>query len=354
MKLGLGLGHLGATEINIPWERIYEAERLGFDTVWAAEIWGHDAVVPLTYIAAKTERIGLGTSILQLHGRSPALTANTMTTLDMLSGGRVRAVGIGLSGPQVIEGWHGVPFGSPAKRVAEYIQIMKMVWKREVPLAFDGEEYRLPYDGPGATGLGKPLKSVLHPRELPVFVGAMGPINVRNAAEFGDGWVSSRCPPARVGVYEPYIEEGLKRAGKSRDEFEISASLSVIVTDDVQAGLDSMKENLALYVGGMGARDMNFHNQQVRRYGYEDEAERIQELFLSGRKQEAEEAVPDELCDEIALVGPPDRIRERYRAWEDSPITMMNLSQNAQLEAIHLMAELTGSAKQAAAAGVGS
>ena len=349
MKLGLGLGHLGSTEIAIPWERIREAERLGFDMVWCAEIWGHDAVVPLTWIAAGTERIGLGTNILQLHGRSPALTANTMTTLDMLSGGRVRAVGIGLSGPQVIEGWHGTPFGRPAKRVAEYMQIMRKVWDRSEPLAFDGEEYRLPYDGPGATGLGKPLRSVLHPRPLPIYVGAIGPLNVRNAAEFGDGWVSTRCPPQRMGVYEPYIDEGLRRAGKRPDEFAIAASVQVIVTGDVQAGLDLMKPQLALYVGGMGAREMNFHNRQVRRFGYGEAAERIQELFLAGRKREAEQAVPDELCDEIALVGPPERIRERYRHWEDSRITALNLSQDASVEAMRLMAELTGSARRAGA-----
>lgn len=346
MKLGLGLGHLGSTEIGLPWDRILEAERLGFDTVWFAETWGHDCFVPMTWVAARTERIGLGTSIIQLHSRAPAVVANTMTTLDMLSGGRVRAVGIGLSGPQVVEGWHGVPYGNPARRVAEYMQIMRKVWDREVPLEFDGEEYQLPYTGPGSTGLGKPLKSILHARRLPIYVGAIGPINVRNAAEYGDGWVSTRCPPQRMGVYDEYIDEGLRRAGKSRDDFEISASTQVIVTDDVKAGLDSMKENLALYVGGMGARNKNFHNDQVRRFGYEEAAEQIQELFLSGRKQEAEEAVPDDLCDEIALVGPPERIRERYRAWEDSRITMMNIMSSAQPEAIHLMAELTGSAKR--------
>ena len=349
MKLGLGLGHLGSTEINIPMDRILEAERLGFDTVWFAETWGHDAIVPMAWVASRTERIGLGTSIIQLHSRAPAVVANTMTTLDMLSGGRVRAVGIGLSGPQVVEGWHGAPFGNPTKRVAEYMQIMRKVWAREEPLTFDGDEYQLPYTGPGSTGLGKPLKTILHPRQLPIYVGAIGPINVRNAAEFGDGWVSTRCPPQRMGVYEEYIDEGLRRAGKSRDDFEIAASLQVIVTDDVQAGLDSMKENLALYVGGMGARNKNFHNAQVRRFGYEEAAERIQDLYLSGHKQEAAEAVPDELCDEIALVGPPDRIRERYRAWEDSRITMMNLTAGGQPEAIHLMAELTGSAKRAEA-----
>ena len=165
-------------------------------------------------MAAHTERIGLGTGIIQLHSRSPAGAANTMTTLDMLSGGRIRAVGIGLSGPQVIEGWHGAPFGNPTKRVAEYMQIMRMVWAREVPLAFDGEEYQLPYTGPGSTGLGKPLKTILHPRQLPIFVGAMGPINVRNSAEFGDGWVSSRCPPNRMGVYDEYIDEGAAPRGQ--------------------------------------------------------------------------------------------------------------------------------------------
>ena len=178
----------------------------------------------------------------------------------------------------------------------------------------------------------------------------MGPINVRNAAEFGDGWVTSRCPPKRLGEYEKYIDEGLRRAGKSRDDFEIASSTQVIVTDDVQEGFNMMKENLALYVGGMGARNMNFHNDQVRRFGYAEAAERIQELFLSGRKQEAEEAVPDELCDEIALVGPPDRIRERYRDWEDSRVTMINMGINTTAESMHLMAELTGSAKRVEAA----
>ena len=351
MKLGISLGHLGATEIDLGLDLIQRAEELGYDCVWTAETWGHDAIVPLAYIAANTQRIGLGTSIIQMGSRSPALTANTMTTLDKLSGGRVR-VGLGLSGPQVIEGFHGTPFGPPAQRTREYMEILRKVWAREEPLAHDGRAFQLPYTGPDSTGLGKPLKSILHGRQLPILVGAIGPVNLRNAAEIGDGWIATRVAPKRLGAAIPHIEEGFRRAGngKSWDDFDIVATTQVIVTDDVQAGLDTMKEQIALYVGGMGAREKNFHNQQVRDYGYVEAAERIQDLFLSGRKKEAEEAVPDELCDEIALVGPPDRIRERFREWEDSRVTMMNLSKGAQPEAIELMAELTGASKGARAA----
>ena len=349
MKLGLGLGNLG-TEVDIPLDRIREAEKLGFDSVWTAETWGHDAIVPLTWVAAHTERIKLGTSIIQMRARTPTATANTMSTLNFLSGGRV-IVGIGLSGPQVIEGWYGVPFGKGANVTREYMQIMKKVWAREAPLEFDGKEYQFPYRGPGSTGLGKPLRTILHTQPLPLYVGAIGPINIRNAAELGEGWIATRVSPKRMGMYEPHIEEGFRRAGNGKgwDDFDVMAAVRVIISDDVAAGLAELKPYLALYIGGMGAREVNFHNQQIRDFGYDEAADRIQELYLAGRRAEAIDAVPDELCDEIALIGPKARIEERYREWEDSRITTMSLTGEATLEAMHLMAELTGASKGATA-----
>ena len=342
MKLGLSLGNLGRT-VDIPLDKVQEAERLGFDSVWTAETWGHDAITPLTWIGAHTQRIRLGTSIIQIQARSPAITAMSMSTVDQLTGGRV-IVGIGLSGPQVIEGWHGVPFGNAYYRVRESMQIMRKVWEREEPLTFEGHEYQLPYQGPGATGLGKPLRSILHARQLPIYVGAIGPKNLRNAAEIGDGWIATRVPPGRLGLYEPHIEEGIKRAGngKTRDDFKVVGGVRVVLTDDVEEGFREIKQYLALYVGGMGAREKNFHNQQVRSFGYEEAAERIQDLYLAGRRSEAIDAVPDELCDEIALVGPKERIREKLQPWLDSRYDTMIMQGETSVETLRLMAELTG------------
>ena len=344
MKLGVNIGYSGA-QVQIPMERIRAVEALGFDSVWTAEAYGSDAVTPLAYIAAQTTRIKLGTAILQVPARTPAMCAMTMSTLDALSGGRA-LVGLGLSGPQVVEGWHGVPYGRPGARMREYVEILRAIWAREEPVSHQGQEYQMPYTGPGATGLGKPLKSILHGRQLPVYLATMGPVNIRTTAELGDGWLPIWFSPQRMGMFRPHLEEGFRRAGngKSWEDFDIVAGCTVAVGDDVKMLLAMQKPMLALYMGGMGAREKNFHNEMAIRYGYGDAAARIQELYLAGRKAEAAQAVPDELCDEMSLVGPVERIAERYRSWEDAGVTTM-LVQAMQPEALRLMADLAGTAR---------
>lgn len=344
MKLATGIGYSGAS-MRIDMDFVHEVERLGYDSIWAAEAYGSDAVTPLAYIAALTTKIKLGTSIMQIPGRTPAMCAMTMSTLDAISGGRA-LVGLGLSGPQVVEGWHGVPYGKPAARTREYVEILRKIWAREEPVSYDGQEYQLPYMGPGSTGLGKPLKSILHGRQLPVYLATMGPINIRNTAELADGWLPIWFSPKRIGLFRPALEEGFKRAGngKSYKDFDIAAGCTVAIGDDVKTLLAMQKPNLALYMGGMGAKDKNFHNEMAVKYGYAEAAAKIQELYLSGRKQEATEAVPDELVDEMSLVGPVARIQERYRAWEDAGVTTM-MVQSRQPEALELMADITGASK---------
>jgi len=312
MKLGINIGYSGA-QMHLPLDLVLEVERLGYDSVWAAEAYGSDAVTPLAYLAAKTSRIKLGTGIMQLAGRSPANCAMTMSTLHALSGGRV-LVGLGLSGPQVIEGWHGVPYRKPAAWMREYVQILQKIWAREEPVVFDGAVYQLPYRGSDASGLGKPLKSILHGRRLPVYLATMGPRNIRTTAELADGWLPMWFSPYRIGQFRPALEEGFRRAGngKSLRDFDIAAGCRVAIGDDLQACFAPMKPNIALYIGGMGAREKNFHNQMVSSYGYADIAARIQDLYLSGHKDEAIAAVPDELCDELSLCGPEARIRDRF------------------------------------------
>ncbi|MPZ22045.1 MAG: LLM class F420-dependent oxidoreductase [Dehalococcoidia bacterium] len=345
MKLGLNIGYSGSS-INLPMDRILEAENLGYDSVWSAEAYGSDAVTPLAYIAARTSRIKLGTGIAQIAGRTPAMLAMTMTTLDGLSGGRV-IVGIGLSGPQVVEGWHGVPYGRPATRLREYIQVLRKIWAREEPATFDGKEYQLPYRGPDATGLGKPLKSIIHGRQLPIYVATLGPRNIASSAELADGWMPIWYSPWHADIFKPAVEEGFQKAGggKSWKDFAVAVSAGVVINDDVQAALDSVKPQLALYVGGMGARGKNFYNDLAVKYGYVDAAAKIQDLYLAGRRDEAIAAVPDELADEVALCGPPDRIRERFRTWVDAGVTTF-IVQSQQPEALQLMADITGVAKQ--------
>lgn len=341
MKLAINIGYSGA-QMHLPLDLVLKVERLGYDSVWTAEAYGSDAVTPLAYLAAKTTRIKLGTGIMQIPGRTPAMCAMTMSTLDALSGGRV-LVGLGLSGPQVVEGWHGLPYGRPAARTREYVEILRKIWAREEPVEYDGDEYQLPYHGPGASGLGKPLKSILHGRQLPVYLATMGPVNIRNTAELADGWLPIWFSPQRIGLFRAALEEGFRRAGggKSYKDFDIAAGCTVAIGEDVGACLAEMKPNLALYLGGMGAKEKNFHNEMAIKYGYADAAARIQELYLAGRKSEATDAVPDELCDEMSLCGPIERIRERYRAWEDAGVTTM-LVQSRQPEALELMAEIAG------------
>jgi F420-dependent oxidoreductase-like protein len=344
MKLGLMLGYSGA-EMRLPVELVRRAEDLGFDSVWTAEAYGSDATSPLAYLAAVTKRIRLGTAIMQLAGRTPAMAAMQAATIDALAGGGRFIAGLGVSGPQIVEGWYGQPWGRPYWRIRDYVSIMRKIFEREEPVTHAGTEISLPYTGEGALGIGKPLKSILHmnPR-IPIWLGTGTESNVRLTAEIADGWVPLAFVPGMMDLYRPWLEEGFRRAGggKSLADLEIHPMVSVVVTDDVGQAFARMKPGIALYVGGMGHRDRNFHNDMMVRRGYPEAAARIQELYLAGRKREAIEAVPEDYCDESSLVGPPDRIRRRYDDWERSGATGLILA-NLQPEAMELMAELTGS-----------
>jgi F420-dependent oxidoreductase-like protein len=307
-----------------------EAERLGYDSAWAAEAWGTDAVTVLTWLAATTSTINIGSAIMQLPGRTPANTAMTAATLDLMSGGRF-LLGLGTSGPQVVEGWHGQPWGKPLTKTREYVEIVRAALRREA-LEFHGDQYDIPYSGDGATGLGKPLKLLVRPLRdsIPIYLAALSPKNVRTAFEIADGWLPIYFSPehARNAFgYEP------------RDGFDIAPSVNVVVSDDVEAARDMLRPLLALYVGGMGARGANFYNALFRRYGYEAEAERIQELYLEGKQREAIAAVPDALIDDVSLVGPPERIRDRLEAWRESGATTL-LVATRDLTSLRTMAEL--------------
>jgi F420-dependent oxidoreductase-like protein len=334
MKLGLSLGYAppGTNPADL-FPLVEEAERLGFDSVWVAEAWGTDAVSVLGWLAAKTERIKLGSAIMQIPGRTPANTAMTAATLDLLSGGRF-LLGLGTSGPQVVEGWHGQPWGKPLGKTREYVEIVRTALRRDV-VEHDGEHYGIPYDGPGATGLGKPLKLMLRPlrAEIPIYLAALGPKNVALAAEIADGWLPIFVTPER---FDDAFGPSLAAAPAG---FEIAATASVLVGDDVAALRDTLRPHVALYVGGMGAKGRNFYNSLVRRYGWEAEAERIQELYLSGKQREAIAAVPDELVDAVSLVGPKERIAERLEAWRETPVTTLVLG-TTQPEALQTLAEL--------------
>ncbi|MEA2624600.1 MAG: hypothetical protein QOD06_645 [Candidatus Binatota bacterium] len=338
MRLGLSLGYSGS-KISIDVGLAQEAERLGFDSVWTAEAYGSDAVTPAVWIAAQTKKIKVATGIMQMPARTPAMTAMTATTLDQLSGGRF-LLGIGASGPQVVEGWHGIEYGNAIERVREYVEILHKIWDRKEPLEHRGKHYQIPYAGPGATGLGKPLKSILHGRRIPIYVAAIGPKSVESTAEVADGWLPIFFSPSRLSVWQDALDAGFRKAGggKSLKDFDIAPSVTVIQGDDVAACLQFVKGMLALYVGGMGARGKNFYNDLACRYGYEDAAKKIQDLYLSGKKGEAAAAVPDGFADEISLCGPPERIKDRMQAWKDSGITTM-ICGLQQPEALRTLAE---------------
>ncbi len=333
LKLGLALGYWGAQPPKNLIPMVQQAERLGYDTVWTAEAYGSDAITPLAYLASVTERIRLGTGICQLSARSPAAMAMTAMTLDHLSRGRF-ILGLGVSGPQVVEGWYGQAFSKPLARTREYIDIIRQILAREAPVTNDGPHYTLPYTGEGSWGLGKPLKSITHPlrADIPIFLGAEGPKNVAMTAEIADGWLPLYYSPYRQDVYSAALSN-------AKPGFEISQSVVVNVTDDLAAGLLPIKHMLALYVGGMGAKDRNFHKELVSRMGFEAETEKIQDLYLAGKKQEAAMAVPDQLADEIALVGSADRIRDRIQAWRETPITALTVSARSETE-LALLADL--------------
>ncbi|MEU2537068.1 LLM class F420-dependent oxidoreductase [Streptomyces iakyrus] len=316
MRLGLALGYWGRGPSLGHVRLAQEAERLGYDSVWTAESWGSDAFTPLTWIAAHTSRIRLGTAVAQMAARSPVTTAMHALTLDHLSGGRMM-LGLGLSGPQVVEGWYGRPFpASPLTATREYVDVLRQVLRREAPVELAGRFHSHPYRGPDATGLGKPLKPITHPLrpDLPVLLGAEGPKNVAQTTRIADGWLPLYWSPTRPEVYGPAL-------GDLPEGFLVAPMAQVRVCDDVAEGLLPVKAMLGFYIGGMGHAARNFHADLMARMGYEAEARRIQELFLSGRREEAVLAVPDAFADEISLVGPRERIAERLESWRKGPVT---------------------------------
>jgi F420-dependent oxidoreductase-like protein len=329
MKLGLMVGYwmFGPTDAT---PLAQEAERLGFDSVWTAEAYGSDAISPLAWIGARTSRIKLGTSIVQISARTPACVAMTAMTLDHLSGGRL-ILGLGVSGPQVVEGWYGQPFPKPLARMREYVTLLRLMLKREAPVTFEGEHYQLPLRG--GSGLGKPLKLITRPLRdhVPIYLGAEGPKNIAMATELCDGWLPLYYSPYRPEVYA----ESLRGA---KPGFEVACPVTVNVNDDLATALLPVKYMLAFYIGGMGAKKQNFHANLVRRMGYGDAVDRIQDLFVAGHRDEAAAAVPDAFADEISLVGPKERIRERLEVWKQSPVTAL-LAGTGDVTALRVLAD---------------
>jgi F420-dependent oxidoreductase-like protein len=341
MRLAINVGYWGPTA-GVEMDLVTEADNLGYDSVWAAEAWGSDAITVLSWIAARTERIKVGSAILQMPARTPAITAMTAVTLNELSGGRF-LLGLGLSGPQVVEGWHGVAYGKPLGRTREYVSIVRSIVARQEPLRHDGDHYQIPYRGEGATGLGKPLTLITHPQHpLPIYLASIGPKNVELTAEIADGWLPVLYSPQRAAkVYGPVLAAGFAASGDptKASRFDIVASVIAVVTDDVERARLRAKPTIALYVGGMGAKGRNFYNDLVKRYGYEAEAEEIQRLYLDGKRREATMAVPDQLVDEISLIGTPAMIRDRLDVWRSSGVTTLSI-QAPDLATLRTLAEL--------------
>jgi F420-dependent oxidoreductase-like protein len=333
LKLGLQLGYWGAQPPRDPIGIAEEVERLGFDSVWTAESWGSDVFTPLAWIGAHTSKIKLGTAVVQISARAPTATGMAALTLDHLSQGRV-ILGLGVSGPQVVEGWYGGPFSKPLSRTREYVDIVRQVLRREAPVTSAGEHYPLPYRGEGSWGMGKPLRSIVHPlrADLPIFLGAEGPKNVALTAEIADGWLPLYYSPERPEAYA----ESLATA---KPGFEIAPLVMVNITDDIPTALLPLKSMLSFYVGGMGSRKRNFHMELMSRMGFEAEAHKIQDLFFENRREEAAAAVPDQFADEISLVGPVERIRDRLDAWRETPVTTL-LMANQDPSVLRTMAEL--------------
>ncbi len=333
LKLGVQFGYWGAQPPTNHVELAQEAERLGYDSVWTAEAWGSDAFTPLAWIGAHTSTIRLGTSVVQLSARTPTATAMAALTLDHLSGGRM-ILGLGVSGPQVVEGWYGRPFSKPLARTREYIDIIRQVLRREAPVTSAGPHYPLPYSDEGSWGLGKPLRSITHPlrADLPIFLGAEGPKNVALTAEIADGWLPLYYSPFRQDVYAENL-------GELRPGFEIAQLIPVNVNSDLEAALAPVKAMLGFYIGGMGAKKRNFHMELMARMGFEAEAQKIQDLFLDGKRAEAVATVPSAFADEISLSGPIERIRDRLDAWRETPVTTL-LVAGGDAGTIRTMAEL--------------
>jgi F420-dependent oxidoreductase-like protein len=324
MKLGLNVAYWGlGLSADEQLELVREAERLGYDSVWAAEAYGSDAATVLAWLAGQTETIKLGSAIFQIPGRTPAMTAMTAATLDQISGGRFR-LGLGSSGPQVSEGWHGVRFGRQLQRTREYVDVVRTALARE-RVQYHGETIELPLpDGPG-----KALKLTIAPEQdtIPVYIAAIGPKNVTLVGEIADGWLPVFFSPEHVSEFRPLLEEGAAKSGRSIDDgFDISPTVNVLISDDREAARDAMRPVLALYVGGMGSRDKNFYNQLVQRYGFEDAAREVQDLYLDGKKDEAAAALPGELIDAVALAGPRDAVRDRLAVYRDAGVGTLQIS----------------------------
>jgi F420-dependent oxidoreductase-like protein len=337
VKLGYNTGYWAAGPPPGAQEAVLEADRLGFDSIWTAEAYGSDALTPLAWWGSRTEQVRLGTAIMQLSARQPAAAAMAALTMDHLSGGRF-ILGLGVSGPQVVEGWYGTPFAKPLARTREYIGIVRDIFAREAPVTSDGPHYALPYPGgegrPAPTGLGKPLKPTVHPlrTDIPIFLGAEGPKNVALAGELCDGWLALFFSPHQQDFYRDALQEGFAREGarhSSLDDFEVVATVPVIPGDDVERCADMLRPMYALYFGGMGARDRNFHRDVAVRLGYEEAAMRITDLYLEGKKDEAAAAVPTELIEQLTLIGPPDKIRHDLEAWRESIVTTILIGGDA-------------------------
>ena len=341
MKLGLNTGYWSAGPPSGIEDQIAAADRLGFDSIWTAEAYGSDCFTPLAWWGASTQNVRLGTAITQMAARTPSATAMTAITMDHLSGGRF-VLGLGASGPQVVEGWYGRPYPRPLARTREYIEIVREIVAREKPVEYHGDFYELPF--PGGTGLGKALKSTVHPfrNDIPILLGAEGPKNVALAAEICDGWLPWLFSPKHDEMYRGFLQDGFDRptARRTWDEFEVVCTALVIPGDDVDACADFVRPIISLYVGGMGAKGANFHRAVFDRMGYEGQCDVIQDLYLDGKKAEATAAVTVEMCEEIALIGPWEKISEDLEPWRESVVTTMLVSGDAAL--LNRIAELVG------------
>ncbi len=348
MKLGLQLGYWGAQPPQGVGELVAAAEDAGWDAIFTAEAWGSDAFTPLAWWGRETSRVRLGTSIVQMSGRTPTSIAMHALTLDHLTGGRV-ILGMGVSGPQVVEGWYGVPYEKPLARTREVVDIIRQVLAREAPVSNDGPHHPLPYTGPGSVGLGKPLKPIVHPlrADLPIWLGAEGPKNVAQTAEIADGWIPIFYTPRSSGMYQPWLDEGFARPGArhTRETFEIAATCNLTVTADngpaKQAVIDAMKPFVSLYMGGMGAKEQNFHKNVFERMGYGALADEVQELYLTGQKDRATALIPDELVDDMHIIGDAGYVRERVAEWEETGVSTLLLSLRSADEVRHV-AEVLG------------
>lgn len=352
MRLGLSLGSSrrgrianlekpaeDETRFALDLPMVLEAERLGYHVYWSAESYGADAMVPLAWVGAQTSTIRLGTAIMQIPGRTPANAAMAAMALDGLSGGRF-LMGLGVSGPQVVEGWHGVPFGAPVKRTREYVTILRRIFAREEPVEFQGEYYQMPYRGPKASGLGKPLKTILHPRkDIPIYLAAMGPRNVALAGELCDGILPTIFSPDKLDVVLKPLKEGAAKSGRSLDGFDVAPSVPIAMGKELKACFDKIRPGIAFSAGVYGAKGKNFYNDVVKRYGYEEVAEKCQDLYLAGHKEAAIATIPDQLCDEVALCGSKERIKERLTRYNQAPIKTINI-RTPSLDMLRTMAEL--------------